>query len=78
MSKITHVSNPLTIIAIFAALAEVSGTVVLPLLQPETQRAYVWFLILFPTVLVVCFFVSFGVGQKTFTRLPTTKMSKIS
>ena len=31
--KTVHIKNPLTIIAIFAGLAEVGGTVVLPLLD---------------------------------------------
>ena len=56
IDKIGKVNNPLTIIAIFAGLAEVSGTIVLPLLQHNTQAVYVWFLIVFPTVLVGVFF----------------------
>jgi hypothetical protein len=43
VEKIGHIKNPLTVIAIFAALAEVSGTVVLPFLDKETQHVYVWF-----------------------------------
>jgi|GEM_PF-3280644 len=54
--KIGHIKNPLTIIAIFAGLAEVGGTIVLPLLQQSTQSVYVWFLMLFPTLLVGSFF----------------------
>ncbi len=38
VEKIGHIKNPLTVIAIFAALAEVSGTVVLPFLDKETQH----------------------------------------
>ncbi|MCW3101360.1 MAG: hypothetical protein JWL77_6978 [Chthonomonadaceae bacterium] len=56
IEKIGYVKNPLTVIAIFAGLAEVSGTVVLPLLERETQRIYVWFLMLFPVFLVAVFF----------------------
>ncbi len=56
IEKVGHVKNPLTIIAIFAALAEVGGTIVLPLLQPVTQYIYVWFLIFFPIGLVGVFF----------------------
>ncbi len=54
--RVGHIKNPLTIIAIFAGLAEVGGTVVLPLLQQRTQSVYVWFLMLFPTLLVGVFF----------------------
>jgi len=54
--KIGYIKNPLTIIAIFAGLAEVGGTIVLPLLQEKTQAVYVWFLMVFPTFLVGVFF----------------------
>ncbi|RVP50002.1 hypothetical protein [Sinorhizobium medicae] len=56
IEKITHIRNPLTVIAVFAGLAEVSGTVVLPFLSPETQKIYVDFLMFFPILLVVLFF----------------------
>ena len=58
IEKVSHVKNPLTVIAIFAGLAEVSGTVVLPFLQKETQGTYVWFLMGFPCLLVLLFFVT--------------------
>lgn len=56
IEKVSHVKNPLTVIAIFAGLAEVSGTVVLPSLEKETQQIYVWFLMGFPCLLVALFF----------------------
>jgi len=56
IDKIGHVTNPLTIIAIFAGLAEVSGTIVFPLLNENIQSTYIWFLMLFPSVLVILFF----------------------
>jgi hypothetical protein len=56
VEKIGHIKNPLTVIAIFAALAEVSGTVVLPFLNSTTQELYVWFLMGFPLFLVAIFF----------------------
>jgi hypothetical protein len=58
IEKITHIKNPLTVIAIFAGLAEVSGTVVLPFLQKDAQHVYVWFLMGFPLLLVILFFVT--------------------
>lgn len=58
IEKVSHVKNPLTVIAIFAGLAEVSGTVVLPFLQKETQQVYVWFLMGFPCLLVLLFFLT--------------------
>lgn len=43
LERIGHVKNPLTIIALFAGLAEVSGTIVLPFLNNDVQSLYVWF-----------------------------------
>lgn len=54
--KLGHIKNPLTVVAIFAGLAEVSGTVVLPLLEKDIQHVYVWFLMCFPVFLVAIFF----------------------
>lgn len=52
-------STPLSIIAIFACLAETSGTVVLPFLKNDTiQLIYVWFLMVFPLILVILFFIT--------------------
>lgn len=52
------IKNPLTVIAIFSGLAEVSGTGVLPFIAPENQYVYIWFLMLFPSLLVIAFFLS--------------------
>ncbi|CAH6896269.1 conserved hypothetical protein [Vibrio chagasii] len=51
------IKNPLTIIAVFASIVEISGSIVLPNLEPEIQGLYVWFLMLFPSGLVAAFFV---------------------
>ena len=48
--------NPLGIIAIFASLAEIFGTVVLKFLPLEIQRIFVWHVMLFPTILIFFFF----------------------
>lgn len=56
IEKIGHIKNPLTIIAIFAGIAEISGTLVLPLIQPASQELFVRFLMLFPPFLVALFF----------------------
>lgn len=56
IEKVAHIKNPLTVIAMFAGLAEVSGTVVLPFLEQNTQYTYVWFLMAFPCLLVTAFF----------------------
>jgi hypothetical protein len=56
MNKYGHIKNPLTVVAIFAGIAEVSGTVVMPFISPVNQATYMWFLMIFPTLLVAIFF----------------------
>ncbi|EJK2108285.1 GntR family transcriptional regulator [Vibrio cholerae] len=50
------VSNPLTIIAIFAGLAETLATVALIRLPSEIQAIFVYFVMAFPTCIVLLFF----------------------
>lgn len=57
IEKITRISNPLTIIAIFAALAEIASSVALITLPERTQVIFVWFCMLFPSMLVFIFFI---------------------
>lgn len=52
----TRVNNPLTIIAAFAGLAEVFATIALINTPEEIQRVFVYFVMGFPTLLVVLFF----------------------
>lgn len=59
-----HVSNPLTVIAIFAAIAEVSGTVVLPFVSEANQGSFLWFLVIFPTALVLLFFLTLNFNHR--------------
>lgn len=55
IEKIRAVSNPLTIIAIFAALAEIAGTIMLGLVDATIQSIFVWFVMIFPILIVVLF-----------------------
>lgn len=64
IESVKKISNPLTIIAIFAGLAEVSGTVVLPFLKDDSQSLYVWFLMAFPTLLILLFFITLNCNYK--------------
>jgi predicted Rossmann fold nucleotide-binding protein DprA/Smf involved in DNA uptake len=50
------VSNPLTIIAIFAGVAETLATVALVKLPLEVQSVFVYFVMVFPMVIVLLFF----------------------
>ncbi|MEZ6969596.1 hypothetical protein ACB040_10010 [Aeromonas sp. S11(2024)] len=56
--QITTIKNPLTIIAIFAGIVEISATLVLPFIGADIQAIYIWFLIGFPSCLVVMFFLT--------------------
>ena len=58
------IKNPLTIIAIFAGLAEVSGTAVLPSISASNQIHFINFLIAFPILLVVLFFITLNFNYK--------------
>ncbi len=53
-----QVSNPLTLIAVFASMAEVAATAALPTLDGTVQAQFVWFVMLFPVLLVVLFFLT--------------------
>jgi len=55
-NNFTHVKNPLTVIAIFSGISEVSGTAILPILHDNTQKIYIWFIMIFPSLLVLLFF----------------------
>jgi hypothetical protein len=64
IEKIGPVRNPLTIIAIFAGIAEISGTVVLPFISDSNQSIYMWFLMLFPAALILLFFATLNFNHK--------------
>ena len=65
MSTISHIKNPLTIIAVFAGLVEVSATTVLPFIHIEhLQSRFLWFLISFPSLLVMLFFITLNFNNK--------------
>lgn len=77
VDKIKKVSNPLTIIAIFAGLAEIAATVALGLIDPEIQRIFIWFVMLFPALLVISFFWFCGSSLNTYM-LQATILMKIT
>ena len=62
--KIRNISTPLTIIAIFAALAEINATVSIGLVDKGLQSVFIWFVILFPTLLVSLFFLTLNFNTK--------------
>lgn len=56
MSINARVNNPLTIIAIFSALAEAFATAALIMIPSELQEIFVYFVMFFPVMLVALFF----------------------
>jgi hypothetical protein len=64
VEKIKAVNNPLTIIAIFVALAEVAGTVALATVDKELQHTFVRFVIGFRTLLAALFFATLNFNPK--------------
>lgn len=63
-NKFAVIKNPLSVIAIFAGIAEISGTMVLPHINPANQVLFIWFLMLFPFTLVVLFFITLNWNYK--------------
>lgn len=64
MEKITSIRNPLSIIAIFAGIAEISGTSVLPFISSEHQGVFIWFVMGFPVLLLLLFFATLNLNHK--------------
>lgn len=62
--QISTIKNPLTVIAIFAGIAEVSGSAVLPFISETNQQTYIWFLMLFPFALITLFFMILNWNHK--------------
>lgn len=62
--KITKISNPLTVIGVFATLTEIVGCGVLPLVPETIQSRIIWFVIGFPILLVCAFFFTLNFSHK--------------
>jgi hypothetical protein len=56
--------HPISIIAVFAGLSEASATTVLPYLDEKNRQIYIWFLIAFPSALVILFFLTLNFNSK--------------
>lgn len=64
IERIGTIKNPLTIIGIFAAISEISGTAILPFISSSNQATYMWFLIIFPVLLIVLFFITLNFNHR--------------
>jgi hypothetical protein len=60
-----RITNPMTIIAIFATLSETSAAVSLPFLDDEDREIYVWFIISFPFYLLFLFFATLNFNYRS-------------
>ncbi|HCS42674.1 MAG TPA: hypothetical protein DIW52_07580 [Pseudomonas sp.] len=66
MEKIKQrITNPMTLIAIFATLSETSAAISLPFLDEEDRDIYVWFLISFPFYLLFLFFATLNFNYRS-------------
>lgn len=64
IENIKRINNPLTIIAIFAALAEINATVAIGLVDKDLHSIFIWFVMIFPTLLVILFFLTLNYNTK--------------
>ncbi|WP_160106339.1 hypothetical protein [Pseudomonas izuensis] len=60
-----RITNPMTIIAIFATLSETSAAISLPFLDNDEREIYVWFLISFPFYLLFLFFATLNFNYRS-------------
>ena len=64
MSKIVNINNPLTLIGLFAGLTETICAVVLPFLtNPDLQKSFLFFVIGFPILIVIAFFLTLNFNK---------------
>ena len=52
------IQKPLSIVALFAGIVQISGIAVLPHIKLEYQSQLIWFLISFPVLMVLLFFIT--------------------
>ncbi|MBV6825150.1 hypothetical protein [Pseudomonas sp. PD9R] len=60
-----RITNPMTVIAIFATLSETSAAVSLPFLDNKEREIYIWFLISFPFYLLLLFFATLNFNYRS-------------
>lgn len=59
------VTNPLTLIAIFATLSESTAAISLPFLDDQDREYFLWFLISFPFYLLFLFFTTLNFNYRS-------------
>ncbi len=61
----SRITNPMTIIAVFATLSETSAAISLPFLDNDECKIYIWFLISFPFYLLLLFFATLNFNYRS-------------
>lgn len=64
ISKGNRINNPLSIIGLFAILSEVAMTVALGVVNESLQSTFIWFVMLFPIILIIIFFITLNFNAK--------------
>lgn len=59
------ITNPMTVIAIFAFISESSAAISLPFLDNTEREVYIWFLISFPFYLLLLFFLTLNFNYRS-------------
>lgn len=59
------ITNPISIIAVFALITETSAAVSLPFLDNEDRKIYIWLLISFPFFLAFLFFITLNFNYRS-------------
>lgn len=62
--KIKKIGNPLTVIGVFAGLAEIAMITALGLVDKDLQPTFIWFVMGFPFLLVILFFLTLNFNAK--------------
>lgn len=62
--KFEKIANPLTIVAAFCSIAEIAAVSVMPKLSESLQGTFIWFVMLFPAGLLLCFFLTWNFNPR--------------
>lgn len=64
--SVSRITNPLTIIFIFSGVVESSGVLVLHALPDNLKSIYLWFLVIYPSALMLFFFITLWTNRNVF------------
>lgn len=64
-TSLKTITNPMTLIAIFATISQSSAAISLPFLDDQDREYYLWFLISFPFYLLLLFFITLNFNYRS-------------